>query len=470
MHRVFRAATAVLAGCLLASTALAERQRIDPAFKYNDSSVPNARGRSGNATIEARALRDRTGVTVLDVTTNGTFDKVQVKIPTGDDEAETVNYTGVGSGTFSTTLQGLPRWTKIEVHATVSGVDANRTDVVAAEETVKLRPDLAVGAISVTPHAAVGMPVRVTALVSEKNGDVGARTDCVLYSGITELSRAGGIWVDAGGAVTCSFAPSFHEAGAKELRVALERTDPGDWDPANDSGTAETRIYAEAEPFPEWNTWAREDSGWEEYRITSRDYSNYRYSEGTSQMSTLNARFTGPMNVQSLRVTAAVSTDGELLYLGDEIEAEYHLLDPDWWTDAAVVELYGDGFDGLVWSFGTGTNQRVTADLRRVGGTVTYHTEGFEYRYWTGTYYTWNESGTYSNGTIARPYGNTVSMTMTLSDGTRMWEQNQSHMPMNPFDSVYSWSFCYESWYRGTVCESLSADIHGKWGFDFPPH
>ena len=113
------------------------------------------------------------------------------------------------------------------------------------------------------------------------------------------------------------------------------------------------------------------------------------------------------MNVQSLHVTAAVSTDGEMLYVGDEIEAEYHLLDPDWWTDAAVVELYGDGFDGLVWSFGTGANQRVTADLRRVGGTITYHTEGFEYRYWTGTYYTWNESGTYSNGTIARPYGNT---------------------------------------------------------------
>ena len=468
MHRVLKAA-AILAGCVFASTALAERQRIDPSIQYRDSSIANAHGRSGNATIEARALRDKNGETLLDVTTNGTFAKVQVKIPTSAGEAETVNYTGVGSGAFSATIDGLARWQPIEVHATVTGVDANRTDVVSATETVKLRPDLAVGPISVPPHAAVGMPVRVTALVSEKNGDVGARTDCVLYAGTTELSRAANIWVDAGGAVTCSFAPIFASAGAQQLRVAVEKTSPADWDTANDSGSAQTQVYSAGQPFPSWNTWAREHSGTTEYQVTSRYYSNYRKSHETRQMSTMSAYFTGPMNVESLRVTAAVSTDGELLYDGDEIEADYYRLDPEFWGDVAVIELYGDGFDGIMWSYGTGANQSVSFDLRRIGGTVTYHTYGFEYDRWRGTYYTWNETGTLNHGTIARPYGSTVSMTAALSDGANMWVQNDSHMPMNPFEEKYSWSFCDDGW-SGTVCESVSVDVTGKWGFDFPPH
>lgn len=468
MHRVLTAATAVLAGCLFAASALAERPQFDNSVKYRDSGIPNARGRSGNATIEARALLDKNGVTTLEVTTNGIFEKVQVKIPT-DGDAITYNYANVNSATFSTTLSGLARGDALQVHATVGGVDANRTDIVSATETVKLRPDLSVVSVSVPPHAAVDLPVRVTALVTEKNGDVGARADCVLYDGDALVLRSEGIWVDAGGAVTCSFVATFDQPGVKNLRVAAENVDPADWDLANNSATAQTQLYAASEPFPEWNTWCQEFETHDIYRYTSSSYSNFEESWETRQVSTLSATFTGPMNLPTVQVTGAVSTDGELLYLGDEITEEYKRLPAEIFGDTSYVKLYGDGFDGLIWAEGSGANQRTTVDLRRLGGDVTYHREGFEYDYWRG-YYTWNEDGSFSHGTVSRPYGNTVSMTMTISDGTTMWEQNQSNMPLNPYESVESWSFCNTRRSGSTYCESLSVDMHGRWGFDFPPH
>ena len=43
------------------------------SIKYRDTSIPNAKGASGNATIEPRALLGRDGATDLEVTT-GSFE------------------------------------------------------------------------------------------------------------------------------------------------------------------------------------------------------------------------------------------------------------------------------------------------------------------------------------------------------------------------------------------------------------
>jgi hypothetical protein len=474
MHRVSTAAAAVLAASVFAATLAAERPHISNTVKYRDSS-PTARGRSGSAAIEARALLDQNGMTVLEVTTGsfdgaaatGNLDKVQIKIPTAGDTV-TLNHTNLsGGGTFSSPIEDLARHAPLEVLANVSGIDPHRTDVVTASETVKLRPDLAVTAVTVPPHAVVDLPVRVTALVTEKNGDVGARADCVLYAGGVELRRSRGIWVDAGGAVSCSFSASFDGAGVKDLRVAVEGVAPGDYDPANNSKVAQTHLYARTEPFPQWSTWAEEFHDQSMYRTWSSVYSTYKTQDEYRQISSISAAFSGPMNLQSLQVTTAVATDGETIYEGNDITEEYFKLPEEIFGDRSGVELYGDGFDGIVWSTGSGANQQTTIDLRRVGGDVTYHSEGWELL-GNGTTYTWNVDDGFSVGTVARPFGDTVSMTMAISDGTTMWENNESLNPMNPFDSVDHQSVCFERRRYGLVCEEWSNDMHGKWGFDGP--
>jgi hypothetical protein len=474
MHRVSTAAAAILAGCVFAATVSAERPRFNNSIKYRDS-VPAARGRSGSAAIEARALLDKNGMTILDVTTGsfdgvaatGNLDKVQVKIPTAGDTV-TINHTNLsGGGTFSSSIEDLGRHAPLHVQANVSGIDPNRTDVVSATETVKLRPDLAVTAVTVPPHALLDLPVRVTALVTERNGDVGARADCVLYAGGVEVRRAYGIWVDAGSAVTCSFATTFDQAGVKDLRVVVEGVTPGDYDSANDSNVAQTQIYARTEPFPQWSTWAQEFRDQSMYRTWSSVYSTYKTQDEYRQVSSISTAVFGPMNLQSLQVTASIATDGETIYVGDEIATEYEKLPEELFGDRSLVELYGDGFDGIVWSTGSGANQQSTVDLRRLGGYVTYHSEGWEIL-GNGTTYTWNTDEGFSVGTVARPFGDTVSMTMTISDGTTMWESNDSLMPMNPFESVDHQSVCFERRRYGLVCEEWSNDMHGKWGFDGP--
>jgi len=65
------------------------------------------------------------------------------------------------------------------------------------------------------------------------NGNIGARTDCVLYVNDVEADRAAGIWVDSGDSVSCAFSPSFTTLGTNRLKVRAESVDPGDWDNAN---------------------------------------------------------------------------------------------------------------------------------------------------------------------------------------------------------------------------------------------
>src|SRR6185295_12995519 len=75
MTRFGLPAVALFAASLLAVPAVADDFRPIPnATKYKDSGAPNARGRSGSAAIEARALLDKNQTGDIEVTT-GTFDQ-----------------------------------------------------------------------------------------------------------------------------------------------------------------------------------------------------------------------------------------------------------------------------------------------------------------------------------------------------------------------------------------------------------
>lgn len=220
--------------------------------KYSDRGQPPAVGRAGNAQLRARALLGRDGQTVLEVTTSaldspapapGWFGKIQVKATAPDGRqlwVDNRHRPGEG-GAASFAWRGLSRGSGLRVQANVLGIDP-RTDVATADATVLLRPDLAVVQLSAPARARRGLPVVIAATVRELNGDVGASADCVLYVDGVRADGMRSIWVDASGAVSCAFSPTFAAPGVHSLRAAVENVVPADDDPSNDSRAGSIEI------------------------------------------------------------------------------------------------------------------------------------------------------------------------------------------------------------------------------------
>jgi hypothetical protein len=239
---------------------------VSGAVKYRNDGHQPATGRAGGASITTRALLDRHGVAKVEVyagalggSGGGWLSKVQLKRFTLDGQhVSTENHVGLSTPDVVLPLLAVARNTPIQVQANVRGVAAARTGVVTVDDVVKLRPDLTVLGVTAPASAPIGAPVHVDAVVQEVNGDVGARASCVLDVNDTPVDSAPGIWVDAGGMVTCEFVHVFAEPGAHALRVRIAGAEPGDFDDANDDAETTIQLLAE-QPFPSWS--ARADSG-----------------------------------------------------------------------------------------------------------------------------------------------------------------------------------------------------------------
>lgn len=258
--------------------------RFSNSVKYRDAGLKPASGRSGSATLTARALLGRDGVATLDVTTGaidqpgapGSLAKVQLKQfdPNGLLQ-NTTNYTKTTGATAQYLLPARVRGSKIQVQANVTGIDPKRTDVVTITESVKLRPDLSVESVGAPAEAVRNTPVNISAVVTERNGDVGARGDCVLSVDGGEIDRAPGIWVDAGGTVSCVFRESFSTLGSKQLAVRMTGVNPGDFDVSNNAASASINIVNPAPPPRTGN-----DFWWWGYVGGTSNYSGSGHNDG----------------------------------------------------------------------------------------------------------------------------------------------------------------------------------------------
>lgn len=243
-------------GRLVVACAIAGAAMLTPAFggppdaQRSDRpyavSRPAATGRSGTAAIEARALIGRDAVSLIEVTTgsldfgsatSGSLSQLQIKAyRSGSAVAFTRNMT-LDQASFQQPDPSLYPGQELEVQAHVRALDGSRTDVVTTRPTVLLRPDLAIVHFTGAPEARVGLPVNVSAVVAELNGETGAHADCVLRADDVEVDRAPAIWVDAGGSISCSFMPIFFTAGVRSLRAEVSGVTPGDWDEANNAAS-----------------------------------------------------------------------------------------------------------------------------------------------------------------------------------------------------------------------------------------
>jgi hypothetical protein len=468
MTRSKLSAVAMLAVCFITVSALADDfHPISNAIKYKDSGVPVAKGRSGSAAIEARALLNKNGTTDIEVTTgsfdagttSGNLEKVQVKI--GD--ADAVNYAAGGAGAFTIPqVPGLLRFQPVQVTAHVSGVDGARTDVVTVNTQVRLRPDLTFIWITVQQHGMVGLPVSVSAIVAEQNRDTGAYTDCVLKSGGIEIDRARNIWVDAGGTVTCSMAAAFQTPGMQFLSVSLDNTRPADYDPMYETVYGSSQIHAYDEEMNEWTATIMDEEFTYEMSYTSPWGGYEGRNSGWVSSFGITAYQREVLDMPSLRFSYHAESDGQVL--ADLVDVPFHWRDDDDRMACGRVTVGAITAQACRMSFGPGSGQPATSQYSVAGngGDVTYYSN--EWSRWynpetdTYEYYTYNSTWRNVYG-YQQPLGNTVTQDFSVTDGTRtLWARPS--VTLTPYEYSYGWNTCY-----GDYCDNYSAHRVGKWGY-----
>jgi hypothetical protein len=178
--------------------------------------------------------------------------KVQLKTFAADGSLEsTRNLTDVGARdgvSHAIDLGDVPRDRRIEADVLVQTGSPERTHVLRGATKTLLRPDLVVEEITAPQQTLVGKPVVVTAVIAERNGDVGARAD-VSLSAIPGASES--VVVPAGGQVTVEFAQvSFGSAVPVELEIAVGGANPFETDAANNSRSATLDVTEHELPTP----------------------------------------------------------------------------------------------------------------------------------------------------------------------------------------------------------------------------
>ncbi|MBV9109030.1 MAG: hypothetical protein JO306_06465 [Gemmatimonadetes bacterium] len=416
-----------------AISAVSQSRLVSNSVKYHDGSAPHATGRSGSAHLEGLAVLGGDGVTRLTITTGdldhlstapGQIVKAQLKA-FGTDGGQLFvdnrnNLSGGGTQTFL--LHGLTAGSRIQVQANVRGIDGRRNDVVTITESVKRAPALDVQ-VNLPGNATVGSPAVITATVTETNGDLGTRADCVLYVDGKPVDSASGIWVDAGGAVTCAFTYTFTDTGTHAVEVRVNGlsaggslgANVGDGGSLNVGGGGAPATYTASVEDRSVTTASVLDYTW-----WKPDGSHKEYWDGD----TTTAR-TQTISVQGTLGRAAVfplaSVDLSMESGGIAWESE-HWLSLDAVADAngnlcvnRQVDEQGalfyvcNGLGGATWSY------------TRFAGTVTYHSTGYANIFdgvaGTQNNYSWNNGyQEFSGGGQTRSFGPDVTVRVNITD------------------------------------------------------
>lgn len=486
--------------------------------KYSDNGAKPATGRSGSASIEARALIGADGNTKIEVSTGqldtptapGNISKVQLKAINGAGEViRTQNFNVLsGGGYWTHSTNQLGHNAPIQVQTNVRGIDPKRTDVVTVTARVKKRPDMAVSSVTNPERVHVNQNVTITALVSEINGDVGGTGACVLYINGSQTDMAPAVWIDAGTAVTCQFSASFATAGDYALKVAFTGVTPGDWSLANNEATGTIKAVLPVIDLS-WNAGAYSNS------YTTNQTRNYYYNDcyyyyyscyQTSQhtqqnwtnknsglsyyASTNQAAAASPMNVSFSMTSGGTigSLNAHNLNVGNGCAFLY---------DGAT------GTQGEVCSTGTSTS----AQFHRNGGQATYYSQTWwnsysRYTYWYGYYYVcgydyygypyycwysypytytyynsgyWTENNASQWGTPFFDLAGSVATSLDITDanGLQFKASGTFNVTASPYNS--SWNYCnsygyyyyYSDCYNGST-QGIQKSANG-WGFGAAP-
>jgi hypothetical protein len=479
-------------------------QLIPNARRYKESGLKPATGRSGSASLTGRALLGKDGATTVELSTGqlenaganpGTINKSQMKPLDENGEALYArNYANSSGGYFTTTVNDLHRGQQVQLQATINGIDANRTNVVTVVETVKLRPDLSPMNLSVPARGVPGNPVNISVVLRELRGDSGATTNLILYADGTAVDRANGVWVDAGGTVSCVFTHTFSSAGTKQLEVKAEQTAPGDYDISNNAVTSTVVIGPITATELSYNVQILDgDDDYRAHIYEKRYFNGVLQTEHEEDFSAKGWQqqvnffgWTARMVSFPLNISHVEKNDGRIVF-----SDSYTNLSPTSVIDASdgVTRFIAynvfryESSTGHYFNLSTTATINLTTGARtemtsfssnRQAGDVTYHSAGYE-RFWDDNsgeefFYTWNTTDVVRAGTRI-PFGSNYGINISLATGDGGIYTASPDVILNPFDNsgqqpyeCFDWSF---DEFSGTGCIQNERVWTGKHGFAF---
>ncbi|HEX6729240.1 MAG TPA: hypothetical protein VF074_04475 [Pyrinomonadaceae bacterium] len=478
-------------------------QLVPNARRYKESGLKPATGRSGSASVTARALLGKDGTTTVEMstgqldssgTTPGNINRSQLKpLDENGDALYTRNYPGLSGGYFNTTVNDLHRGQQVQMQATVTGIDANRTNVVTVVETVKVRPDLSPSDLSAPAKGAPGSPVNISVVVKELRGDSGASANLVLYVDGTAVDRANNVWVDARGTVSCVFTHTFSSAGTKELEVKVEGTTPGDYDTSNNS-VAGTMVIGQVSAELNYNFQVVDvDDNYRAHVYEKQYFNGVLQSEREEDIDAQgwhqNISFHGwtrRMISFPINISHQETNDGAVVFSNsysnltptsviDATDATTRFIAYNVWRYDPTTGYFFNLSTTANINLATGARTEMTSfSSNRQAGDVTFYSAGYE-RFWDGYtgeefFYTWNTTDVSRAGTrflLGTQYG--ISISLTAGDGasytaapevTLRSFDNSGQQPNTCFD----WSF---DEFSGTSCITYNRIQFGKHGFAF---
>jgi hypothetical protein len=511
LNSAFRVALMCLMFFTLFNTSFAQTtnstskpQLVPNSRRYKESGLKPASGRSGSASLTGRALLAKDGATTVELSTGqldtsepqpGNINKSQIKpLDENGDPLYARNYSNSSGGYFTTAVNDLHRGQQVQMQATINGIDANRTNVVTVVETVKLRPDLSPKHMSVPARGVPGNPVNISVVLRELAGDSGATTNLVLYADGTAVDRANGVWVDAGGTVSCVFSPTFTSAGTKQLEVKAEQIAPGDYDMSNNAVTGTVVIGPLTNADLNYNVQVIDgDDDFRAHIYEKRYFNGVLQTEREEDFSAKGwqqqANFFGwaaRMVSFPLSITHQETNDGRIVF-----SDSYTNLTPTSVIDASdgVTRFIAYNVSRFESSTAHYFNLSTTATINlatgarteltqfssnRQAGDVTYHSAGYE-RFWDDTsgeefFYTWNTTEVSRAGTRL-PFGTHYGMNISLTTGDGAVYTASPTVTLNPFDNSGQQPFTCFDWsfdeFSGTSCVQNERVWIGKHGFAF---
>jgi hypothetical protein len=477
-------------------------QLIPNSRRYKESGLKPAAGRSGSASLTGRALVGKDGATTIEMSTGelnisatnpGTIKKAQLKPLNENGEALYArNYTGSGGGYFSAAVNDLHPGQQVQLQATVSGIDANRSDVVTLVETVKLRPDLSPTNLSVPARGLAGNPVNISVVVRELKGDSGATTNLILLADGTPIDRANGVWVDAAGTVSCVFTHTFASAGTKQLEVRAEQTAPGDYDDSNNATSGTIVIAANTPAELNYNVQVVDVTDDFRAHVYEKRYFNgvlqSEHEEESSAKGWLQQTnffgWTGRMVTFPISISHQETNDGASVFLGshtnlmptsviDDSDGVTRFIAYNVWRFDSTTGYYFNLSTTASINLATGTRTESTVfSSNRQAGDVTYYSAGWE-RFWdanTGEefFYTFNTTDVQRAGSrfdLGTRYG--INVLLTTGDGSQF--SASPEVILSAFDNsgpqpytCFDWAF---DEFSGTNCIQSDRIQFGKHGF-----
>jgi hypothetical protein len=373
------------------------------------------------------------------------------------------------------------------VQANIRQIDGRRTDVVTAVVQAKLRPDVAVDAVTAPERSKKGVPVQISALVKELNGDVDAQADCVLSIDGVDVDQAAGIWVAAGDAVSCAFAYAFPQDGLHQITVAASHVVPGDYDEANNAASTSIQIVTEqfknitanfrrgdytstqTGNYEYWDCW------WDcyDYYWGGTDNS-HQVSDEVHASATAETAFAAPFSELSARVLVDGNQATQLVYTNlafDWVDASNPAYGCTW---RSSTDANGRNHNLNVCTGNSGSGEWTNVWYNSYGGAATYYSSRWEYYYyysyyWGGWYYygpywTYNYSTTWTTGNPASllPVGQTYSVSLKLNSASATADMTTSTYV------AYDYPYSYSDWYGYYYGENRDVETVGSASVNLP--